>query len=155
MSLHCDRWYENLTGPYPDYHFDDGDDRDDIYEGARCSRFEATEYQIVDSDGDLIDTTPSDDGPTCSEHGRRADDDYPDITFDLQERAAFFVCEECNATYHEHHAWALHDTEEHGGLHDEDEDDPLTDAAGNYVPPPRSSIFVRSRDTVSTHSTWA
>lgn len=161
MSWHCERWYENLTGTHSYITWNDGDDWDELYTEARCTSFDQSGYFTVDEDGDVIDSGPNDDLPTCNEHERTASSDEPDIPYDLEGRAGLQVCTDCETVYSDHNNYYEHRADEHGDGEDDEESGTAyqrQDADGNYVPippppPSRRPASIRPT-TISTHSAW-
>lgn len=113
MTWHCPRWTENLLGNYPDHTFADGDDCDEIYSDARCTSFSRVGWFTVDEDDSQYDSG-IDDGSdaVCNEHDRSADWDYYSATSDLRN-AGFYVCGDCDATFHDDEAGNEHYRHEH------------------------------------------
>lgn len=147
MSWYCPNWTRNLTDPYPNAAFDDGDDWNDIYSDAQCRSFRRPATATVDADDEPYDWEIDDWGDTtCNEHDSTArwDADY-DIQDEL-ERAGLFTCTDCQTVYHTEDARLDHNLEDH----DEDHGADQPPQSQTWRPPPG----FRPRVPTS-HSTWA
>lgn len=142
---HCHRWAENLTEPFPNITFEDGDDCDDIYGEARCGSFIRSGSFISDEHDNLIDSDMDRDSDAwCNEHDREAEWEATFSSADDLIAAGFYVCADDDQTFHTEEALTEHNANEH------DENEYNEDAV--FTP---NRIPVRTYSGVqSSHSNW-
>lgn len=137
MTWYCVDWTRNLTGQWPDQTFEDGDDCDDIYRNARCTTFRRRGDIYVDEDDDQYDSMIDDHGEAyCQNHDNEAEWDATYSAAGDLRAAGFYVCEDCDGTYHTLDAHDEHRLNEH------DDDD-------------NEAIHTTTTSVITSHSTWA